>query len=68
MRLFISHRKGYVKDIGRSTLSGWIKKAILLAYQRASIAARQVHRVKAHNVRGLATSWVFLNKCLWTGS
>jgi hypothetical protein len=59
-RLFIAIKKGYDKDICRNTISGWIKKVILLAYSKASPEVQQIHRVRAHEVRAMAASWAFL--------
>lgn len=55
--LFISYRRGMVKDIARQTLSAYIKEAIMLAYQskRDSDNDLGIH-VKAHSVRHVATS------------
>ena len=34
--LFVSYRTFFTKDIHRNTLSGWIRKLILLVYRNAS--------------------------------
>ena len=55
-KLFIAFKKGYEQEICKNTVSSWIKKAIVLAYQSSSEEQRQVQGVKAHDVRGLASS------------
>jgi hypothetical protein len=59
-RLFIAIKKGHNKDICRNTVSSWIKKTILLAYAKASPEVQRLHRVKAHDVRAMASSWAFM--------
>ena len=55
-RLFIAYKKGHTHDICKNTISGWIKKAIILAYEGSSQEQRTVAGVKAHDVRGVASS------------
>jgi integrase len=73
-RLFISFKKGFSGDIAKNTISFWIRKAILLAYEHASPDTTQLFSVKAHDVRAMASSWAFLrnvsldnimNACSW---
>jgi integrase len=59
-RLFIAYKKGYTKDIVANTISGWIKRTVLLAYQLATPEQQQLTGVKAHDVRGMAASWALL--------
>ena len=59
-RLFIAFKKGYEQDIAKNTISGWIKKAIVLAYNSSSEEQRTVAGVKAHDVRGVAASLALL--------
>ena len=56
-RLFISYRRGTVKDISRQTISVYIKEAVVLAYSDPSQKDTKspVH-VKPHSVRHVATS------------
>ena len=61
-KLFITFKKGHEEDIVKSTLAGWIKKTILLAYEVGSSEVQQVHRVKAHEVRGMAASWAYFQQ------
>ena len=58
-KLFIAYRKGYpdTQEIHLNTVSGWLKKTILLAYDTASEEDTQVTGVKAHQVRAMAASW-----------
>jgi integrase len=58
-KLFIAHKKGYKEDqeIHMNTISGWIKKTILMAYESASEEDLQFSQVKAHQVRAMASSW-----------
>jgi integrase len=59
-RFFIAMKKGHEGDICRHTISSWLKKTILLAYAKSSSEVQQIHRVKAHDVRAMASSWAFL--------
>lgn len=61
VRLFVSHRTG--KDIAKGTISGWIKRAVALAYQHTpglSTDQKRMLRVKAHEVRAFSASWALL--------
>ena len=73
-KLFISFKKGYQKEICKNTISFWIKKTILLAYNQASGDTLRLFGVKAHDVRAMAASWAFtrnialeniLSACQW---
>ena len=55
-RLLIAYKKSYLQDISKNTISGWIKKAIILAYNSSSEEQRTLVGVKAHDVRGMAAS------------
>ena len=56
-RLFISYRRGMVKDISRPTISSYIKDAILLAYSDTKEKdIKALPLVKAHSVRHVAMS------------
>lgn len=55
-KLFVSYKKGHQGDIHKNTISSWIKKPVLAAYKWSSADARVLHRVRAHDVRGLAAS------------
>jgi integrase len=58
-RLFLAYKKGHKGDIAVSTLSGWIKKAIVRAYEKPSKAASQrfFPHAHAHQLRSLSSSW-----------
>ena len=56
-RLFIAFKKGYTKDICKSTVSSWLKKTIVLTHELASKDTCQLVGVKAHDVRAMASSW-----------
>lgn len=58
-KLFVSFKKGFKGDIAKGTISGWIKKTVLKAYEIAGKKEEllRLHRVKAHDVRALAASW-----------
>ena len=59
-RLFVSFKKGFKGDICANTISSWIKKTVLLAYESSSEDHLQQFEVRAHDVRGLAASWALL--------
>ena len=72
--LFISMKKGFRKDISKSTVSHWIKDTIKTCYTLADNETLQVSRVKAHDVRALSASLAFkggipleqiLSACYW---
>ena len=72
--LFISLRAGASKDICKSTISGWIKRAIKICYEIADDETLKVAQVKAHDVRALSASLAFkggislddiLSSCYW---
>ena len=62
-RLFVSIKKGHSGDIVRSTLSGWLKKTIVLCYELASKNPKGVGSVKAHSIRAFAASWALHKNC-----
>ena len=51
--LFISLRAGMSKNICRSTISGWFKRAIKISYDIADDETLKVAPIKAHDVRAL---------------
>ena len=59
-RLFIAFKKGHSGDITLNTISSWIRKVILVAYEHATPEVKQVCKVKAHDVRGMAASWALV--------
>lgn len=59
-RLFLAYKKGFSGDITKNTVSSWIKNTILLTYERSTAEIQQVSGVRAHDVRGMASSWALL--------
>ena len=57
--LFISFKKGFSGDISKATISQWIKNTVKLAYESANSDLLKLNRVKAHDVRSLASSLAF---------
>ena len=57
--VFVSFRKSFQKDIVPATVSSWIKQTIVLCYQMSDQQARQLHQVRAHDVRAFAASKAF---------
>ena len=62
-KFFIAYTEpGHSKELCQGTISSWLKRTIILAYGLASTETCQVHRVKAHDVRGMAASWALHKK------
>ena len=59
-RLFLAYKKGHTSDISKNTISSWIRKAIILAYEKSGKEDQQLAGVRAHDVRGMASSWALL--------
>jgi hypothetical protein len=59
-RLFLPLKKG-VSDISAKTISSWICRTILLAYESSGEEFLNRHSVKAHEVRALTSSWALFN-------
>jgi hypothetical protein len=59
-RLFLAKRAPHA-EITKNTLSIWLKRSIKWAYESSSKEDRQLCNVRAHDIRGLATSWAFSN-------
>lgn len=59
-RLFIPIKKG-VQDISAKTISTWICQTVLMAYKSSPPNTLSKHKVKAHEVRALASSWNIFN-------
>jgi DNA-binding LytR/AlgR family response regulator len=53
-------KKG-ISDISAKTISSWICRTILLAYESSGEKFLNRHAVKAHEVRALASSWALFN-------
>ncbi|CAG2218293.1 unnamed protein product [Mytilus edulis] len=59
-RLFIPIKKG-ISDLSVKTISTWICKCISLAYGSSKAELLNSFNVKAHEVRGISTSWALFN-------
>ena len=57
-RLFLP-LTGDSPSVSKNTISRWITLVIRLAYQHQSSASLTLHKVSAHEVRALSTSWAF---------
>ena len=57
-KLFISYKPGFKGDITATTVSRWIKNAILWAYDASvtNLDLQQLHNIKAHDVRAMSAS------------
>jgi hypothetical protein len=60
IRLFLSSVAPHA-EITKATLSSWIKLTVKIAHALIPEEDRAVARIRAHNIRGLATSWAFKN-------
>ena len=58
-RLFISTNTKKPRPITKNTISFWLRQVILFAYKNANPDALTLVKVKAHEVRALATSLAF---------
>jgi hypothetical protein len=72
-RLFVSHLAHH-KEIGKDSVSVWIRKVIQKAYEHHTEEDKVVLKYKAHDLRALAASWAFhnsvalvdvMNACTW---
>jgi integrase len=54
---FIPYKPGCKTSISPPTISSWIKKTVLFAYQDASPDEAANLQVRAHDLRAMATSW-----------
>ena len=57
--VFVSFKKGFIKDISPATISSWIKQTVILCYELSDQASLTLHQVKAHDVRAFAASKAF---------
>ena len=58
-QLFISYQPGRAEEISKATISRWLKTTIITCYGEVGEEECQIFRVKAHQVRTMATSWAF---------
>ena len=56
-RLFIPFARNSPQEISKNTVASWLAKTIRCAYPQEPNAATAFHRVTAHEVRALASSW-----------
>jgi integrase len=59
-RLFLSFFAPHA-EVTKATLSTWIKRTVKLAYRHSPGNDNAFGQIRAHDVRGLATSWAFKN-------
>jgi hypothetical protein len=59
-RLFLPLKKE-ISEISAKTISSWICRTILLAYESSGGKCLNRHSVKAHEVRAIASSWALFN-------
>jgi len=58
--LFVSYSERHKhKEIHKNTLSGWIRKLVTYCYQNATDRPAELINVRAHDLRGMATSIAF---------
>ena len=57
--VFVSFKKGFMKDISPATISSWIKQTVTLCYDLSDQESLTLHQVKAHDVRAFAASKAF---------
>lgn len=56
-KLFISYKPSKLDDIKAPTISSWIVKTVRYAYEHASEETSRLHKVRAHDLRAMSTSW-----------
>jgi len=61
VKLFVSYKEGFHREISLPTISSWIKKTIVMCYDLANSEDLVLAKVKAHQVRALAASQAFYN-------
>ena len=61
VKLFVSYKLGFHREIALPTISSWIKKTIIMCYDLANDEDLVLAKVKAHQVRALAASQAFYN-------
>ena len=59
--LFVSFLPNFPSDIRPATISAWIKKCVLFCYEKSRTVKAPSFKVKAHDVRALASSLAFTN-------
>ena len=51
VKLFVSYKQGFHREISLPTISSWIKKTIGMCYELANSEDLNLAKVKAHSVR-----------------
>ena len=64
-QFFIPWQEGCTRNVRPATVSGYIKKAILLAYQESNDGFLSSLQVVPHTVRHVATSLNAIHNFLW---
>ena len=57
--VFVSFKIGFDKDISPSTVSSWIKQAVILCYELSDQQALMLHQVEAHDVKAFSACKAF---------
>ena len=57
--VFVSFKKGFMKDISPATISSWIKQTVTLCYDLSDQESLTLQQAKAHDVRAFAASKAF---------
>jgi integrase len=74
-RLFVSFKKGHMRDIHPNTISSWLKQCIALGYELSG--KTKPLGIKGHSVRAMSASWASLKNvstgqimdaCFWKNS
>jgi hypothetical protein len=64
-RLFVSYVANH-KEIGKESVSLWIRKVIQKAYEHHTDEGKVVLNYRAHDLRGFASSWALFNSVVLT--
>jgi len=57
--LFLPIQEGRTEPIGPQCISGWVKETISAAYADSTDEDRRLIRPRAHDLRGIGTSWAY---------
>ena len=58
-KLFVAFEMSYKTDIVKNTVSFWIQKVIFATFYDSPEELQGKFRIRAHNIRALASFWVF---------
>ena len=56
-KLFIAFKKGFAGEIKPQTISSWLKQVITMSYELLDPNRAKNLKIKAHQVRSMASSW-----------